>query len=403
MRFLLASVRKDLFRQLREPVLLFVWMGVPLVVVGLMSLAFLSRGDDVPRVRILVEDEGEVGLGAALVSGVLPSGAPFDRIADLFELEEVEPGAGLSRLEDGDASALVVLPPGLLDRMARGDSAEVDLVVHPVEEVRPKVATEAARAVEQLAFHVVEARRRSGVGEGETISPELVREALAAYAREHPNVFRDPVVELEGGALASEGTLVALLFPGFLLMAVCFMAESLSSDVWEERKRGTLSRALTTPDRAGPLILGKVLAGGTLMLFVGVASAIVGALVYGFDPRHLTLFVVVTSLAGVGFQLAFLALHVHAPTQRAGNVIGSLTLFPLLMVGGSFFPFEVMPPWLAAVGRSTPNGWLLDRLRTVAFEDAALGSLVPPIAALALLASVLAWTAIRRLPRFVLP
>jgi hypothetical protein len=39
-------------------------------------------------------------------------------------------------------------------------------------------------------------------------------------------------------------------------------------------------------------------------------------------------------------------------------------LFPLLMAGGSFFPFEALPDWIAAIGRRTPNGFVADRLTT---------------------------------------
>jgi ABC-type multidrug transport system permease subunit len=35
------------------------------------------------------------------------------------------------------------------------------------------------------------------------------------------------------------------------------------------------------------------------------------------------------------------------------------------MLGGSFFPFEIMPAWLARIGRFTPNGWALEQLKAV--------------------------------------
>jgi ABC-type multidrug transport system permease subunit len=32
------------------------------------------------------------------------------------------------------------------------------------------------------------------------------------------------------------------------------------------------------------------------------------------------------------------------------------------MAGGSFFPLAVMPGWIAAIGRASPNGFMADRL-----------------------------------------
>jgi len=52
----------------------------------------------------------------------------------------------------------------------------------------------------------------------------------------------------------------------------------------------------------------------------------------------------------------------RAGTERGANIVVNLVMFPLAMAGGSFFPFEVMPAWLAAIGKWTPNGWSLRQL-----------------------------------------
>lgn len=62
-----------------------------------------------------------------------------------------------------------------------------------------------------------------------------------------------------------------------------------------------------------------------------------------------------------GFLTIF---QVLAPSRRAGNIITTLLVFPLLMVGGSFFPRETMPSWLAPFADFTPNGRILEPLKT---------------------------------------
>ena len=51
-------------------------------------------------------------------------------------------------------------------------------------------------------------------------------------------------------------------------------------------------------------------------------------------------------------------------TQNAASVVSMLILFPLLMAGGCFFPLAVLPGWIAAIGRTSPNGFVADRLTT---------------------------------------
>ena len=44
-----------------------------------------------------------------------------------------------------------------------------------------------------------------------------------------------------------------------------------------------------------------------------------------------------------------------------------MIVFPLIMIGGSFFPFEVMPAWMARIGRWTPNGLASRNVKQILF------------------------------------
>jgi ABC-type multidrug transport system permease subunit len=48
---------------------------------------------------------------------------------------------------------------------------------------------------------------------------------------------------------------------------------------------------------------------------------------------------------------------------------------PLMMIGGSFFPFEAMPSGMAFIGRLTPNGWALEQLKRVLLDTVELQSI----------------------------
>jgi ABC-type multidrug transport system permease subunit len=48
--------------------------------------------------------------------------------------------------------------------------------------------------------------------------------------------------------------------------------------------------------------------------------------------------------------------QVLAPSQKVGSMISTLIMFPLLMVGGSFFPTETMPDFISNIAQYTPNG-----------------------------------------------
>ncbi len=70
------------------------------------------------------------------------------------------------------------------------------------------------------------------------------------------------------------------------------------------------------------------------------------------------------TLSGIGLFAWFAALQMLFPNQKAANLLTTVLLFPLLMMGGSFFPLDVLPDWIAAIGRLSPNGFVVDRLTT---------------------------------------
>ena len=47
-----------------------------------------------------------------------------------------------------------------------------------------------------------------------------------------------------------------------------------------------------------------------------------------------------------------------ARTEQAATVLTSFIIMPLILVGGSFFPIEWLPPGLRWVALHTPNGWM---------------------------------------------
>jgi ABC-2 type transport system permease protein len=62
-------------------------------------------------------------------------------------------------------------------------------------------------------------------------------------------------------------------------------------------------------------------------------------------------------------------------TQRGANMLTTMVVFPAMMIGGAFFPFEIMPTGMAAIGRALPNGMAVTQTKALMFgqpEPAAL-------------------------------
>jgi ABC-2 type transport system permease protein len=106
-------------------------------------------------------------------------------------------------------------------------------------------------------------------------------------------------------------------------------------------------------------------------------------------------------LSGTAFYLFFLTIAVHASGQRTANVIGNLVVFPLALIGGCFFPFEMMPDWMASIGRFTPNGWAITLFKAFVGGSAHTRDLVIGAGWMAVVGSLFFLLTVRRLRRFV--
>jgi ABC-2 type transport system permease protein len=150
-----------------------------------------------------------------------------------------------------------------------------------------------------------------------------------------------------------------------LILAVLFMATGLSTDIWTERRLGTLRRAVTAPRGTGAIVAGKWLAGGSALALVSAVGLAAGRWLFGIELANPLLAFLWLALVGVGLLALFTVVQLLPRSERAANVLVNAITLPMAMLGGSFFPFEAMPDWMVAVGTSTPNGWALVRLRAI--------------------------------------
>ena len=126
----------------------------------------------------------------------------------------------------------------------------------------------------------------------------------------------------------------------------------------------------------------------------------VGMLYYKVPLAKLPLAASWSALAGIMFFLIFLSIQLFATNQQAGTVLTNCIVFPLMFIGGSFFPFEAMPDWMATIGRKTPNGWALARLQAILFEPPEPHSLLLAMTILVAVSATFFLFAARRLRRF---
>jgi ABC transporter DrrB family efflux protein len=410
MRFVFNAALKDLRRHLRDPLALMLWIAMPLMIGGLISLLFSGMAKGPPRPHLLVADED-----GGWVGDLLTRAFAAGKAKTYLDVEQAETAGARQRMGRGEASALLVIPAGFLRDVLRDRPTKLTLVTNPAQRILPQMVKEALEMVVEAVFYL----HRLAGPELHSLLADLpdrrepptdeevsqISTSINDTAQRLRKYVSPPVIELvteedrpqAEGTTAGPNRMAERFLPGILFMTLLFMAGNLSGDVWRERDLGTLRRAACTSASTTALLAGKLLAAVAVILAGALIVLAIGMLYLKLPLARLPLSAVWSALAGAAFFLLFLSVQLYATNQRAGAVLTNCISFPLMFLGGSFFPFEAMPGWMAAVGRHTPNGWALERLNELLFESPSVGHVASMMAIVLAICTVLFLFSERRL------
>jgi ABC-2 type transport system permease protein len=131
------------------------------------------------------------------------------------------------------------------------------------------------------------------------------------------------------------------------------------------RDQGILQRVRATPLPSAVLVVAYGLVRLALIAVQSAAILAVAMLAFGasFTWGGLAAGALWAMLGACVFILLGQALAGVAPSASAALVIGQAVYFPLMFISNLFLPSEMLPGWLADVGRWTPALMLVDLVR----------------------------------------
>jgi ABC-2 type transport system permease protein len=354
-RTVLLVAAKDLRQRIRDRTALLVAIVAPLGLAVIFS-QLLAGASQFGAVYVVADmDGGE--LGRIFRENVLGSleGDPAFTITDV-----PTEAAARAAVEDNDADAAFIIPPGFTMAISAGQAVTLEVVGAR----DAGLGTEVARAIAQqfgdgvvtVQLSVATARElaRAAAPAGATPDPALdARVAGAASAEAPPIHLVDETADLRQLSLPTYfSASMAILF-------LFFSAQTGLVSLFEERRRGTLGRIL-----AGPVRPWTVLAGKTLGSFVQAAAAmsvlvIATTLMIGAawgPPAGVALVVAGAITAAIGISALVIS---FMPTVEAAGAASSAVAITLAILGGSFSPTAQAPDVMATVALFTPHGWFL--------------------------------------------
>jgi ABC-type multidrug transport system permease subunit len=374
----LILVLKDLRRRLADPAALLLNLAIPLVMAGLMALAFGGRGDDrAPVLRLLVVNLDDGPVGRALAGATQnPEAAERLEIRQAKDRDE-----GLRRLRDEESAALVVLPKDFSKDLLEGRQVTLEILKNPAQSIMPVVAQQGAEVV--ALYLSVGARLLEGEGvrieelfkgRGWGDAPAVTALVMVLYERMRsvePLLF-PPLIEVgtkkQDDAEPQSGRLdfMGWLFPGMMMMGLLFTGLTQMRDLLREGVAGTLRRQLTAPLGARRLLFAKIVSVAAVTTLALMLLMLIGRFAFGvrwgaWAPLAVTSALVVLAVTGFAALLYSLV-----RTERQGDTFGTILVMLMSLLGGTFFPPQSVPSWMQPISRLTISYWGHEALRGLA-------------------------------------
>ncbi len=189
---------------------------------------------------------------------------------------------------------------------------------------------------------------------------------------------------LSGGQASVDGRFLVLylvigtLVWRYLTTVFYWITEVISIERWE----GTIEYTLMAPIRRGVHMAGQTIFAVLYSLFFTGVILGVTVLVFELDLSQANLWgglvmLIAGSFSFIGISIMVSILPLLFPER--GEQMTHIVIAVLLLVSGVYYPIEVLPNWLQALGVVSPATYVLEGVRGSLLEGASINALWPQI------------------------
>jgi ABC-2 type transport system permease protein len=333
---------KEVMQLRRDRFTLGMMLGIPTIQLALFGYAIQTEVRHLPTV---VLDESRTPESRRLVE-VMRNTSNFDIV------EQVDSRAQLTdRIESGEASAALVIPPTFMIDIRRGRTAQAQMIVDAADPLASSAALSGAA--------------RAGAARSAQLNGARGRDPVEIRVRPWYNPGLRSAVYIVPGII---GVILSLTMVLITSMAVV-----------RERERGTLEQLIVTPIDRTSLVLGKILP----FLLIGYVQITIiltlGRLLFDVPLLGSIPLLYLLSFPFIAASLALgLLMSTLVRSQVQAMQLSFLFLLPNILLSGFMFPRQAMPELAQWIGGALPLTYFLVILRGVLLKGVGIEHLWVP-------------------------
>jgi ABC-2 type transport system permease protein len=353
----------------------------------------------VKDLRLGIVDESRTAESRELASAMVESGS-FQITGQYLTADEMGSDLAAAKLDIG-----LVIPKDFAEERARGETADVQLLVDAVNSNTANIAGGyAARIIAALNQRILAAqspRNNTTPIQQQIISTDQTLAANQTSSAPTAAIIppqRQPSITARVALLYNPGLETSWFIVTGLIGALLVIQGSVvaAASMVREKEVGTVEQLLMTPAEAGEIITAKiapifVILSGDIVLALTVAMIVFGVPLHGsFLLFFISGSLCVLSGIGIGTLVA-----TFVQSQQQAQLMSFFINPPLVLLSGATTPIEAMPHWLQPLTLLNPIRHFATIARGVLLKGTGIEVLYPNLLALlafcVLLVGISAW------------
>ena len=375
MRRFLLVLGNDVRRHLKSPVVILIFMAIPLFMTALIGIIFAPRteGMELSPIQLLLVDHDK-GLASKLLLGSFD----VDQMKKMFQVTVTDEAEGRKRMEKGKASAMIIVPERFTLDLLEAKMTVLTVVKNPAEQFLPDIVEEFVNTMAVMLSGAVQAFAEEARGiramlDGpiasfpwDKLGPELGKAQKKMVAAEkvlNPLLLGLKEEETQAAGAKTRFTqrdLFSIMLPGMAIMFLLFIVQTLMRDIISEREDGKLRRMMTTPLRPMELIGARLASGWVMGIAVLLVMVAAGSLIFRAQWGNFGYFLILGAAASFWTAAFFGLFHALVRNRNQAGAFAAPIILAFSLFGGSMMNAEAMPKAFLAVGVATPNRWFID-------------------------------------------
>jgi ABC-2 type transport system permease protein len=389
---------KDMLRSFRSAFTLVMMFVAPLLITGLIYLAFGGAGSSeitISQIKLGIVNLDQPAAGIQINLGnELVKILTIDQLKNLLVITtETDEASARQSILDKKTSVALIIPANFTNTAFSQDATSNLLLIHDA------ASTLSPAIVKSIVDQYVNSFNGSKIA-ALVVSDLLTADGLPADGTTAGNVAREyaawavantpdssgalPFVTLSAPTVSAKPqtnmqVIAASIMAGMIIFFVFYTGALIAQSIIREQDDQTLARLMTTPTSVFSILVGKLIAA---MLMIAVQITVLMVLSHFFfgidwgNPLHIGLVCLALTFLASGFGLFLMSFVKNM--RQTGIILGGV-LTVLGMLGGLYTQgFTNLPKAFEIANLFTPHGWALKAFKIA--TGAVAGSLWIPLA-----------------------